>query len=85
MISGPFVEWHSISPNSGPSETQPSAGFAHAQSRSISHSNLHFHGVQCWLVEICSEVCLFVCFCGTLLSKEIGYPYWDLASCPGLA
>ena len=30
-------------------------------------------------------VCLFVCFCGRLLTKKIGYPYWDLASHPGLA
>ena len=28
---------------------------------------------------------LFVCFCGCLLSKEIGYPKWDLASRPGQA
>ena len=28
---------------------------------------------------------MFICFYGRLLSNEIGYPKWDLASRPGLA
>ena len=54
MILGPFLAWHGMVSHLIQAQEVKRASATRVP---LAHSNLHFHGVKFWLVEICCVVC----------------------------